>query len=97
MSSEPTSTADLPYTVQSLADRPDLSGAHQTLGGSVWPEFMLHDPVAIAHWENMMRFFAGDQLSILVEGEIAAVVNMVPDKGEIPTFKRCPTEASIGA
>ncbi|MFD1157854.1 hypothetical protein [Roseovarius aestuarii] len=85
MSSEYTSnatTAGVNYTVSSLSERPDLTDEHQTTGGSAWPEFMIHDPVAIANWDKMMSYFAGDQLSMLVEGQIAAVINMVPIRVE---------------
>ena len=81
MSSENTrhsTTTIADYTVASLLERPDLADEHQTVGGSAWPEFMVHDPIAIANWDKMMRYFAIDQLSLLVEDQIAAVINMVP-------------------
>lgn len=62
----------------SIAERPDLLDAHQTFGGSAWPEFMLHDPVAGAHWPTMMHAFADCQLSLLSGDDIIAVINNVP-------------------
>lgn len=67
-----------PYTLSSLFDAPDLIDEHQTVGGSAWPEFMLHDPVAIANWNKLMAYFGDYQLSLLIDGGIAAVINMVP-------------------
>ncbi|WP_051645122.1 hypothetical protein [Labrenzia sp. DG1229] len=83
------SAATVTYRVTTLSEQPDLIARHQTTGGSAWPEFMLHDPVAIANWEKMMSYFAGDQLTLLVGDKIAAVVNMVPlkveaDLGKLP-------------
>lgn len=74
------SSNQIAYCVATLSERPDLLNPHQETGGSAWPEFMLHDPVAIANWGKMMSYFAGDQLSLLVDDRIAAVVNMVPLK-----------------
>ncbi|MEM6374407.1 MAG: GNAT family N-acetyltransferase [Pseudomonadota bacterium] len=48
------------------------------MGSSAWPEFMVHDPVAMANWGTIMGDFAQDQLSILIDNEIAAVMNLVP-------------------
>jgi len=71
-------TSGAKYTITSLSEQPELSDQHQITGGSAWPEFMLHDPIAIANWEKMMTYFAGDQLSMLVDNQIAAVINMAP-------------------
>ncbi len=87
-SSTPSATT-VTYRVATLSEQPDLLAQHQTTGSSAWPEFMLHDPVAVANWGKMMSYFAGDQLSLLVGDKIAAVVNMVPlkvdaDFGKLP-------------
>ncbi|MGB5838135.1 MAG: hypothetical protein WBH14_13905 [Albidovulum sp.] len=66
------------YITSSLLERPELADEHQSVGGSAWPEFMVHDPIAIANWDKMMNYFSADQLSLLIEGQIAAVINMVP-------------------
>lgn len=92
MSSEHTSgaeTSGAQYTIASLAERPDLKDQHQATGGSGWPEFMLHDPVAIANWDKLVSWFAADQLSMLIDSQVAAVINMVPlrvdpDLGKLP-------------
>lgn len=81
MSSDPValgSQAVPHYEILSIAARPELLGAHQTFGGAAWPEFMLHDPVAITHWDSMMRYFADYQLSLMSGEDIIAVVNAVP-------------------
>ncbi|WP_136660343.1 hypothetical protein [Nitratireductor sp. XY-223] len=81
MSSEHTSGAasnGVVYTISSLSDRPDLESQHGAVGSSAWPEFMRHDPVAIANWDKMISYFAADQVSVLIDGQIAAVINMVP-------------------
>lgn len=72
------------HDIVSLAQRPDLLEAHQTVGGAAWPEFMLHDPVAIAHWETMMRYFAAYQLSLVSDDGIMAVINAVPLRFDDP-------------
>ena len=64
-------------TAVSLQDRPDLAPAHDAVGGAVWPEFMLHDPVAESNWDAILAAFPHLQVA-LVEGEqIAAVINAV--------------------
>jgi len=65
------------YDIASLKDRPDLSDRHNTVGGSAWPEFMLHDPVALAHWGAILAYFPELQLTVMMQGKIAAVINAV--------------------
>ena len=75
MASEP---AALGYCTVSLAERPDLKTRHDETGGAAWPEFMLHDPVAIKNWYRLIDVFDDCQLTILDGGDIAAVANAVP-------------------
>ena len=59
MSSENTSgvaTGDPKYTISSRLDRPDLNSLHEAVGSSGWPEFMRHDPVAIANWDKITSY-----------------------------------------
>jgi len=66
------------FEIVSLAARPDLREAHESCGGAAWPEFMLHDPVAIKHWATLMAAFPDCQLSLLANEEIIGVINAVP-------------------
>ncbi|GAB5468167.1 MAG: transferase [Rhodospirillales bacterium] len=87
MSSSPQSLAPNQtrfYEVSSLAERPDLRDTHQRIGAAAWPEFLLHDPVALTHWDRLMTAFPEWQLSLLIAGEIAAVVNAVPLRFDAP-------------
>ena len=46
---------------------------------SVWPEFMLNDPVANEHWGRLRDDFAAFQLALLDEqGEVVAANNAAP-------------------
>lgn len=88
MSSEHASNA-AEYSVVSLSDRPDLNDQVEMLHTSGWPEFMLRDPVAMAHWDKLSSWFAEDQLCLLIDGQIATVITMVPirfdaDLSELP-------------
>lgn len=49
----------------SLAERPDLLDEMNRIGGAAWPEFMLHDPVAIDHWSDIVAHFKAYQLILL--------------------------------
>ncbi|MEM7429585.1 MAG: hypothetical protein AAF441_26230 [Pseudomonadota bacterium] len=87
MSTEPFDVEPKPvprYVVTSLESRPDLSERHQNFGGGAWPEFMLHDPVAIAHWDSLMAWFPDCQLTLLCGDEILAVINSIPLQFEAP-------------
>lgn len=66
------------YTVTSLADRYDLLDAMNRIGGEAWPEFMLHDPVAVMHWMELADVFRAYQLMLMDGEEILAIVNTVP-------------------
>ncbi len=66
------------YQVVSLADRYDLLDEMNRVGGAAWPEFMLHDPVAIAHWAEITDWFRQYQLMLVDQDEILAIVNTVP-------------------
>ncbi len=61
-----------------LAQRPDLGGRADAFGAAAWPEFMLHDPVAIAHWAEITDWFRQYQLMLVDDDEILAIVNTVP-------------------
>ena len=66
------------YSFTLLSDRYDLLDEMNRIGGAAWPEFMLHDPVALNHWMEMVDVFRQYQLMILQEAEILAIVNTVP-------------------
>jgi hypothetical protein len=60
-----------------LADRPDLFEPLDELVTKVWPEFMLHDPVAGRLFMRMVRGFPDFQLVALEDGEIVGGANSV--------------------
>ena len=65
--------------VVSLADRPDLERAIDQHNGAVWPEFMLHDPVAGRLWDVLHGPFAQWQRMILdPDDRIIAALNSSP-------------------
>ena len=53
------------YKVVSLKERPDLFESQDKIGSEVWPEFMLHDPVAITYWMQLIDAFKEYQLMIM--------------------------------
>ncbi|MGQ0601037.1 MAG: GNAT family N-acetyltransferase [Anaerolineales bacterium] len=61
------------------AQRPDLRAQAQRLNASVWPEFMLHDPVADELFDYIDDDF-GEYQSMLYtdEGRVVVVGNAVP-------------------
>lgn len=62
----------------SLAQRPDLFDEQNQIGANAWTEFMLHDPVAIEYWAQLIDAFSQYQLMVLDNKEIVAVINSVP-------------------
>lgn len=67
------------HTLVSLAERPELWRPMNELNGSVWPEFMLHDPVAGEHWDRLLDPFAAFQAALFdPAGELVAAGNGAP-------------------
>jgi len=67
------------HTLVSLAERPDLTPAHDHLNGSAWPEFMLQDRVVWAYWDRLFDDFGRFQCSLLdAAGEPVAGLNCAP-------------------
>lgn len=66
-------------TLVSIADRPELWGPLDELCGSVWPELMLHDPVADRCWAHLREDWPQFQLAAVdAEGRIVAGGNAAP-------------------
>jgi len=67
-----------PYSVVSLADRPDLVGAFWDVEG-IWPLFMQQDPVSAIYYGRMPTIFPQYQHVMLdPDGQVVARVNAVP-------------------
>jgi len=72
---------DLPdgLRVVSLAERPDLEDAIDRHNVAVWPEFMLHDPIAGRLWHILHGPFAAWQRLLLdPDDRIVATLNSAP-------------------
>jgi hypothetical protein len=62
-----------------LDERPDLRREASFLGGSVWPEFMLHDEVVDRHWRHLWDAFASTQGCLFdPAGDLVAVMHSAP-------------------
>jgi GNAT superfamily N-acetyltransferase len=67
------------HTLLSVEERPDLWVPMTDVNASVWPEFMLNDPVANEHWGRLRHDFAAFQLALLDEhGDVVAANNAAP-------------------
>ena len=67
------------HVLHTLDERPDLQRPMGVLGGSVWPEFMLHDAVVDANWHHLWGAFASTQACLLdPAGEMVAVLHSAP-------------------
>jgi GNAT superfamily N-acetyltransferase len=61
------------------AERPDLFQQARVLNPSVWPEFMLNDPVADRLWDYLDQDFAAYQSMLCDDaGTVVAVGNVLP-------------------
>lgn len=69
----------MPYEVFTLRQRPDLRDKAQRAGANVWPEFMLHDPVADRYWERLFTEFPNFQVVVCdAEDRVVATGNTIP-------------------
>jgi len=61
-------------------DRVDYRELISTVSELVWPEFMLHDPVAADHWDGLFEDFPDYQFAFLGRGgaEVVGIANSVP-------------------
>jgi hypothetical protein len=67
------------HRLVSLAERPDLRDALNDHNGAVWPEFMLHDPVADHLWHHLDEDFPAFQLILLDAADvIVGTANSAP-------------------
>lgn len=66
--------------IVTAAERPDLVSEMDELGGSPWPEFMLHDAVVGELWDELNALAPEYQFALLDEdaGSVAAVGNCIP-------------------
>lgn len=53
------------YTVLTARDRNDLITLADPIAKAVWPEFMLHDPVANTHWGDLYSQFSDFQFALI--------------------------------
>jgi hypothetical protein len=67
----------LNYDVIALSNRFDLFEVQDAICEEVWPEFMLHDPVANTHWMRNIKAFKDFQLMLMDGDEILTVINVV--------------------
>jgi len=45
---------------------------------SLWPEFMMHDPVANKYWKSLFEFFPDFQFSMVLGDKIIGIANSIP-------------------
>ena len=77
------------YHVFSIKERPDLWEAHDKTAGSVWPEFMLHDPILNDNWGDLFQNFPECQITFLQNDEIIGIANSLPFYWDMP-FEKLP-------
>ena len=65
----------LEYKLISLADRLDLFDEQARIDGQAWPEFMLHDPVAMIGWMDLVEVSRKFQINLMDGEDVAAVIN----------------------
>ncbi len=44
----------------------------------LWPEFMIHDPVANKYWSSLFDLFPEFQISLVIDDEIVGIANCIP-------------------
>ena len=61
-----------------IAEQPDLADRLGPLIDSIWPEYMLQDPVASAHWPRLFSDFPENQFVLLDGDELIGTANSIP-------------------
>ena len=69
---------EVPLSVCTLAERPDLAARMDHISASVWPEFMRHDEVANRYWGRLLAEFPGFQVFVCEGEEVVAAGNTIP-------------------
>ena len=44
----------------------------------LWPEFMMHDPIANKYWSSLFELFPEFQISLVIQDEIVGIANSIP-------------------
>ena len=57
---------------------PDHMQLQNEMTKSLWPEFMMHDPVANKYWSSLFEFFPEFQISLVINDEIIGIANSIP-------------------
>ena len=61
-----------------IAEQPDLADRLGPLIDSIWPEYMLQDPVGNAHWPRLFSDFPENQFVLLDGDELIGTANSIP-------------------
>jgi hypothetical protein len=69
---------DLKHSVLDATQLPSLGEQADRIAAEVWPEFMLHDPVASKYWQYLYRDWPEYQFALVERGTVLAVGNSVP-------------------
>ena len=62
-----------PYRLVQSKDRPDYDNLVDGIARQSWPAFMLNDPIAGRHWDDLFERFADYQFSLLAPDEDVVV------------------------
>ena len=61
-----------------IAEQPDLADRLGPLIDSIWPEYMLQDPVANAYWPRLFSDFPENQFALLDGNDLIGTANSIP-------------------
>ena len=69
-----------PYRLVQPKDRPDYDNLVDGIASASWPAFMLNDPIADRHWDDLFERFADFQFALLAPDEdiVVGMGNSVP-------------------
>jgi len=72
--------------IVTAAEAPQLQDSMQDLGGSPWPEFLLHSTVVNQNWMRLYEFHPECQLALLdpTDGSLLAIANSLPVRWDGP-------------
>ena len=61
-----------------ISNLPDQQHKQYEITKPLWPEFMMHDPIANKYWLSLFELFPEFQISLIINDEIIGIANSIP-------------------
>jgi len=61
-----------------ISNIPDQQHKQYEITKHLWPEFMMHDPVANTYWDLLFEYFSQYQILLMEDNQILDIANSIP-------------------